>query len=554
MIKGMQRVKDKFVPKKEKGNITKKPGGKKKKVKIFILMGVAVCIGAVIFGVVRHSKNKDNSSQVLTDFVSRGSIAATVEGTGTTLPKNSATITLPAAGKVQQIYVSEGEHVTKGTPLFKIQSDTVKESVEKAQKDVDTNQKALEKLKEEAANLTLHAPYNGKLIDVQSLKAGQTVNSGDKVATIVDDSKMRLSQYYSYAYEKNIYVGQAATVSIPSTMAQVSGKVEAIHKVHRISNNGSVLFEVDILINNPGALTSDMAASATMTGSSGEIIYPYEAGKLAYYRSGDLTAKASGSIKQVNLMNYADVTAGQTLMELSSKDSDEAIAEQQTQLDTAAETLKQAKEDLAKFNATAPIDGTVMSIGISVGKDAEAGTVAINIADTSVMLVNAKVDERNIAYIKNGMQVDLDQWGVTAAGTVTSVSLTAAVENGVSSFPVVITVDNQSGTLTNGGSVTFSFTASESDDCLLLPIQCVKNVETPHGSDTVVFLKSDKKPKNAVDLTSSVEDIPSGFYPIPVKIGIADDANVEILSGVDEGDEVFTQVMDSDSTDDMMAG
>ena len=536
------------------GAAAEKPTGKHLKTpklskkKIILLVILAACIVGAVFAVKHHGKNQ-GSSEALTDFVSRGAISTTVEGTGTTLPKNSASLTLPVAGKVQEVNVAEGQTVKKGDPLFRVHSDATQEAVTNAQKDVDQAQKELQKLQNALKDLTVTAPYAGKLIDVKDIRAGQSISTGDKIAHIVDDSKMRLVQYYSYAYDGQIRVGQAATISVPSTMAQVSGKVESVTKVRRVSANGSLLFRVDLVMNNPGALTGDMAASAVMTSASGEAIYPYEAGKLEYYRSGDLTAKATGTVQQINTMEYATVSAGQTLLTVSAKDSQDAIENQQTQLRTLTETLNQAKTEQAKLQATAPIDGTVMSVGITAGEDAAAGTVAVSIADTSVMLVNAKIDERNIAYIQTGMTVDLDQWGVAASGTVTSVSLTGTTENGVTTFPAVITVDNSEGALTSGGSVNYSFMASQNDDCLLLPIQCVKNAETEDGSVTVVFLKADHKPKNAVELLSGGEDVPDGFYPVPVQTGISDNTSVEIVSGVSEGDEVFTQMMDTNSDD-----
>ena len=42
------------------------------------------------------------------------------------------------------------------------------------------------------------------------------------------------------------------------------------------------------------------------------------------------------------------------------------------------------------------------------------------------------------------------------------------------------------------------------------------------------------------------EEIPAGFYPVPVEIGISDDYNVEIKSGVEEGTVVFTQMITSE--------
>lgn len=170
-----------------------------------------------------------------------------------------------------------------------------------------------------------------------------------------------------------------------------------------------------------------------------------------------------------------------------------------------------------------------------------ANTTAISIADTSTILIDATVDERNISYVKAGMSVDLDQWGTKFTGTVDSVSLNSKVENGVASYPMVISVDNADGSLMSGGNVTYSLIASQNDNCLTPPIQSVKNAQFADGSSGyVVFVKADKAPDNTAELAVPVDGVPDGYYPVPVEIGISDNYNVEIKSGVEEGTTVFT--------------
>ena len=140
------------------------------------------------------------------------------------------------------------------------------------------------------------------------------------------------------------------------------------------------------------------------------------------------------------------------------------------------------------------------------------------------------------------MMVTIDKWGSTFMGTVESGSLNSKAENGVASYPMVITVDNYDGTLMTGSYVNYSLVASENDNCLVLPIQCVKSVLLEDGSaGSVVFVKGDR-PDNAIELTVEVDGVPKDFWPVPVEIGLSDDYNVEIKSGVEEGMEVFTTV------------
>ncbi len=473
-------------------------------------------------------------------FVYRGSITSMVEGSGVARAKESASITLTAGGKVLDVYVSEGDFVHKGDPLYRIDSTDAEAALTAAQKTLSNYEKELNALYDAYDDLTIKAPYTGKLLDVKKFSVGDDVSVGTPVATLVDDAKMRLTQYFSYAYEDSISVGQTVQVSVPAAMAVLPGKVEEVNKVKRIAPEGSVLFAVKIILDNPGTLTEKMSATAVLK-SGGEEIYPYEAGSLEYNRTTTITAKVAGPVEWVGLLDYAEVSAGQVLLRLGSEDYEEQIASKELQVQKAREDVEDAAEALGKFNAVAPIDGTVLSLSISIGQEVAQGTTVVNIANTNVMMVDAQVDERNINYVKAGMYVDLDQWGTPYGGIVDSVSMEGKYENGVSYFPAVITVDNPDGTMMSGSYVTYRLVASQSDDCLLLPIQCVKYVDMGGQTGTVVFLKGPSRPENAVDLESV--EVPDGFYAVPVTVGISDTTNVEIKEGLQEGDEVFTQYL-----------
>lgn len=509
---------------------------------IVLVIVIAAAVGAWWF----FLRDKQPEAQVVTDVVSYGSITSTVEGSGLTKAKKSETITLTTAGTVQDVLVTEGQQVTAGTPLFMVDSKAARTAVEKARKDVEGYEKQLRTLQKDITGLNLAAGYPGKLMETVTLNPGDTITKGQKVAVLADDTRLRLEQYYSYAYEGTIKVGQTMDVSIPSLMTTVKGTVEAVHMVSRITPEGSKLFSVDVLVPNDGALTADMAASATAT-VNGETVYPYEAGKLAYYRTGDLCSTVNGTVISSDLVDYLQVKEGQVLVRIDGEDSESEIFSVQQSLEEAQKALETAQKNLDNCNAVAPIDGTVIGLGIQAGQEIEANTTVLTIADTSTIVVDATVDERNVSYVKPGMMVTIDQWGTTFEGIVESVSLNSKAENGVASYPMVISVDNVDGTLMTGSYINYSLVASENDNCLVVPIQCVKSVPMEDGSTgDVVFVQGDR-PDNAIDLSVPVEGVPEGFWAVPVETGISDTYNVEIKSGVEEGAVVFTQVQTESS-------
>ena len=528
-----------------------KHSGSPKKRKKLIRRLIALAVVAALAGGGIHvylGKKGSSGDQVnVTDVVSYGSITSTVEGSGVTKAKNSETITLTTAGTVNDVFVTEGQEVSAGDPLFLVDSEAAVSAVKKAQSDVDGYEKQLSALEKDIAGLNLAPSYPGKLMDVVTLHPGDKVSKGQKLATLSDDTRLRLSQYYSYAYAGEIRTGQSVSVSIPALMTTLTGTVEAVHMVSRITPEGSKLFEADILVNNPGSLTAEMTASATVQ-VGGETVYPYEAGKLAYYRTGDLNSTVDGTVISSSLVDYLQVSVGQVLVRIDGEDSENEIFTLQQSLDTARKELETAQKNLDNCSAVAPIDGMVIGLAIAPGDEIEANKTVVTIQDTSTILVNATVDERNISYIKTGMMVDLDQWGTSAVGTVETVSLSSTINNGVATYPITIAVDNPDGTVQVNSYINYSLVASQSDNCLVVPIQCVRTVALEDGSTaTVVYVAADSEPDNALSGVISDEEIPQGFWPVQVEIGIQDNYNVEIKSGVEEGTEVFTQVQSTEA-------
>ena len=512
---------------------------RRKIVRLVILLLVLAIIGGVLYKVLGGKKEGEN--QIITDVVNYGSITSVVDGSGLAKAKSSETITLTTAGTVMDVLVAEGDIVTAGTPLFTIDSPAAETAVQKARSNLEGYQKQLSQAEKDIAGLNLSALYPGKLLETVTLNPGDTITKGQKVAVLADDTRLRLTQYYSYAYAGELYAGQTVDVSIPALMSTIPGRIEAVHMVSRITAEGSKLFSAEIILDNEGALTAEMAASATVN-VNGETVYPYEPGELEYYRTGDLNSTVSGTVISSGLVDYLQVSAGQVLVVIDGEESESELFTIQQNLETAQEELETAEKNLANCKAVAPIDGMVIGLSIQPGTEIAANTTIVTISDTSSIIVSANVDERNISYIKPGMMVQLDQWGNPGFGMVETVSMSSTVNNGVATYPITITADNSEGNIQVNSYINYSLTASENDNCLVLPLQCVRTVSTEEGETLQVVYVSGSKPETAVENVIADEMIPEGYWAVPVEIGISDNYNVEIRSGVEEGTEVFTQM------------
>lgn len=562
--------------------------------RILPLALAAAVLTAGGFGAVRLLGGGGGGEQIVTDLVTRDTIQSTVKGSGAASARESVSLNPPVSATVLALHVKEGDRVEKGTVLYELDPAEAQKATEEAKKSLTEAEKGVtaaaerlqaaqkqlseteeeyQKLLASKADLTVTAPFDGKLVEAASLLPDAEITAGQKIATLVSSNRLKLSLYYSYAYLDQLRVGQEAAVSIPAVMASVPGKISEINKVEFVTPEGSKCFEVVVALDNPGTLTEGMAASAGLT-VGGQAVYPYQNGKLAYQETREVTAKVPGPLKTSFLHNHAPVKKGQAILVLGPDELDKQLEEKresvtsaresvdsartavesaQEALTSARDKVKKALEQEADMAVKAPITGTVLTCLLEQGEKADAGQLGILLADTSVMRIDIQVDERNVSRVKTGMTCTITQTGLggeenTFEGTVESVSLTGKSENGVSFFPAVVKVDNGDGAMLNGMSIEYELVLAQSEDCLVVPAQAVQYTE--QGS--CLFVKADRRPDNAVDLGDGVE-IPRGFYAVPVETGLSNSAQVEIKSGVEEGMEVFTQkLVESGSSFDMM--
>ena len=551
-----QTVPESPAPAPDKG---KKKDGKKVTGKLIAAAVAVAVLAGCGFALHKFLTGGESQGDIYSEPVMLGSIQSKVSGSGTASATDSAAITLSQSGTVREVLVNVGDTVTAGQPLYSIYSEKAEDAVSQAQQNYDKKLKEIEKLRENRAELTVRAPFSGKLTEVKEFIPGEDVAPGTSVATLVNDKKLKLSLYFSYAYEKEITVGKAVEVSVPTVMRTFTGKVEELHKVSYISPEGAAHFEAVIVFDNPGTLTADMEASATLKAADGTRIYPYKNGKTQFYEVRPITTKAGGPLVSTgNLYNYANVKAGEALLTMGAENMDEELDRLNEELAAAQTALEEASQALANFNAVAPIDGTVLSCTLTEGAEVKENETVIIISNNTTMQVVIQVDDRNISFVKPGSMVEL-KWNENMyMGTVTKIDMAGAQKGqGMTNYPVTLTVDNTDGSLMEGAWLQYSFVTSESVDCLTVPAGSVQYFSDMEGNrQTVVFVRRDSRPEDVPELElptfepGQPRTFPSeeeGFYPVLVETGLSDIQRVEILSGLEEGDDVFLAYTVEDS-------
>lgn len=517
---------------------------------VALVVAAAVVVGGG-FGI-KTLFFQNETQTALTETTTYGSLSTVIEGTGTTMPADSVTYTTASTTEITGVYVSAGDTVEAGDLLYTQDDSELDEEIEEYQDELTELQNTLSdasdqlsELSERLSDLKVTAPFSGRITDV-TVRTGDTVGSGTKLATLVDDSKMTLTQYFSYAYEDQVYVGMKAGVSIASLMTTLDGTVTEIKKVDRVTAEGTRCFAVTVTLDNPGALTEGMSGAGYLLTDGGEKFYPAVEGTLEPYASEDITATESGKLTAVNVDDYETVTAGTTLFVIDGSDLEDqvettqrSITQTQEKITQTQEKITEAEEKRSDYQVTAEISGKIIMVGVQEGESPrQAGQTAVTLYNLDAMTITANIDELDIDNITMGMEVDITQSGAESdthyTGTVTAISYEATNTNGVAYFPITITIPSE-GALSAGVNVSYTITVGDESEGVLAPIAALKS--TSEG--TCLFVKADTRPDNAVDLEEGV--VPDGFYAVPVETGVSNSQYVRILSGVEEGVEVFTR-------------
>jgi HlyD family secretion protein len=234
-------------------------------------------------------------------------------------------------------------------------------------------------------------------------------------------------------------------------------------------------------------------------------------------------------------------------------------------LDQQVAQLRFNEDALDKTISVAPFDGIVTNMPVRegetvvVGIQNAEGSTLMTIADMSVVTAEVKVDETDIVNVKNGQPADVtvdaipgkvfkghvtlvgDQALLRSTGIATSQSTTGTEE--AKDFKVVVTLDQPSAELRPGLSTTAKVTTAEKSNVLSLPIQALTMYTPPppaNGNVEAASSSSSSKtpPVQGVYVVDKDSHGKQRAKFVPVTTGITGATDIEVLTGLQDGQEV----------------
>jgi HlyD family secretion protein len=230
-------------------------------------------------------------------------------------------------------------------------------------------------------------------------------------------------------------------------------------------------------------------------------------------------------------------------------------------------TLRRVNDVLSKTEYRAPFDGVITNLPVREGETVvpgiqnSPGSTLMTVADTSLITAEVKVDESDIVNVQLGQSAEVSIDAIPKQkfkGTVTEIGGNAVLRStGVSTaqtvssgqeakdFKVVIALQNPPSNVHPGLSATARITTANRSGVLAIPIQAL----TIRERDDLTRDKDKKgSVQAAVPAGNPKEELQGVFVLrnkkeavfVPVTTGISATTDIEVTSGVKEGDEIVT--------------
>lgn len=540
--------------------------------KLLIIILVIAILAGICSGLIIKSKNNSAVKVMYTDsLVERRTITNTITGSSSIEPNDSYKVTTIKSGDITSDTFKEGDVVKKGDKLYQFEDSdaqnslsTAKNALAKAQQayvdavkqkaqTVSSNNigtksaqnavtKALNSLNDTKNNQYIQSNSAGKVKEL-SVKEGDHINAGAAVATLYDDSYMKLRIPFNEVDAESIQTGAAATVSVIGSGDTIYGTVKEKSSSAVSTDAHAKVVYVTVEVTNPGALTTNDYGSAEINGVACANTAQFE-----YVSEGTITSTASGTLENLNIAVGDSVYSGQKVgyvkydnqnstmsnAQLSYNDAvlalekqvlqndtfsqDSSIKNAQLALDDAELGIEKAQDAVDDYVVEAPIEGTVVKKNSKAGDTIDSSNATdplCVIYDLSSVKFSIDVDETEIALVKTGQKATVTADAVEGEfeGVVTKVPVDGVNENGVTTYTIEIQIENY-GDLLPGMNVDAEIVVEEADNVIAVPVNSVnrgnivfvKDDGTTHENDVTDIIKGNKDKSGKTDDKKKADD------------------------------------------------
>lgn len=482
-----------------------------RKKKIIIGSVVTAVVAIIIIASVLANRT-DTPEVTVVKIETRPELRSTVVSSGEIRPIQFMNLTSEVQGRIEEIYVQEGEKVEKGQPLVRLDPNQFESSTD--------------------AQL---AAYQASQDEVRSSQ------------TQVAAAQNNLAQAQQQLQVTQVAVDNARQGVVTAETEVDRTQVELNAATRELKRNAELL-ESGVISRQEYDTAKDRVETARVAVD---------------------TAKARLVSSKISVK---DANARMAQQQVSVKDANRAVRTANINVDSSrsradqqSAVLRGQRNQRDKTLQVAPINGVIAEIPSKVGTFAVAGlstTALMTIADMSTINVEVKVDETEIDKVEVGqkVKVKVDAFGdadingevmqktplalgksATTGGLSTQINVQEAKEFRVVIRLLDLTEELQSG-LRPGMSATATITTATANDVIAVPLQAlVEKKPEPSASPTVNGdtppVPNDKKAE-PIKGVYVLENGRAKF--VAVETGITGEADIQITAGLSPGQEVIT--------------
>ena len=495
-----------------------------------VVLGATVVVVLVLIGgVTALAASSSGDSGFRMTKVVRTSVGNRMVVVGTVEPVADASASFQVAGQVATVTATVGEPVSAGQTLGTLDTTSLSESVSSAESSVQSDEAKLTEDEDSgttsaAATTTTTTPADG------TSKTGAGTTSGtvskDQAALVADQAKSSADQQQEAAdlaqadSACGISTPTAPTTTTPTSGSHPPGTTTTTTAVPTTTptttNDGGCTTAVEQVATDEQAVATDQQAVATdETALSKALTVEASSPSSSNTSSATPTATAtSGSSGGGNASGRGGLTSG------SNSDSATQIASDEAAIDSGRANLVVAEQSLAEGQLTSPINGTIVSVGITVGDTvgADSSTAVIVIIGTKSFQATATLTSAQVPSVKVGASaaVSVDGTTGTITGSVSQVGPVQSSESGYS-YPVVVALPASANNLFSGSSANISILTADKNDVLAVPTSAVTTAGT----------------------RSSVEVLSAGTpVDTTIKVGVVGSIYTQVISGLKLGESI----------------
>jgi RND family efflux transporter MFP subunit len=526
--------------------------------KTYFILAAILIIGGFTYSKIL----KKESIKYVLGVVKRGDLEITVSGNGNITPVDEINIKSKTSGEVVYLNVKEGDRVYKGQVLAKL--DT--KDIEKTIKDQEITIKNLE-LAIESAKLSL---------DKLNFQYQNTLR-GDDYKKALDQGILVLNDFYNFypsfiedlnkiyfykdfdnydnnlkyyeSYNKALFSGESEKLEI--TYNNIKSKyVQLSENFKNTPNNNDAkekiikdTYDLAIatynLVNEGKEMVRYVKEGLTLNNAVHEkqdiIENHYQ--KLSNYLSalGQYKQNLLDVISKIN--SYHDVVDN---YEFDKKNLELSIKQKEIDLEQGEKKLNDLKDDLNDYYITAPLSGILSVLNIKRG-DLVSTNQAIGTIITNQKVAKISLNEIDAAKVKVGQNAILTFDALPdlkIKGKVIEISATGTKEQGVVSYDIKISLEEENKDIKPDMSVDAEIIVDKKANVLLVPSAAVKKDKGGNYVEIVKNYKLDKK--NLFKPVAIPQNLIEKRY---IKTGISNDEYTEILEDLNEGEIIVVKTI-----------